>query len=262
MITLQHGDCLKLMKDIPDESIDMILCDLPYGTTACKWDKKIDLVQLWQHYKRIIKDNGAIVLFSQLPFGCELIADATVPFRYEWIWQKTNAMGFMNAHKMPMRSHENLLVFYNHLPTYNPQMRDRENNYYKIGQQKPDNHFEKWGEKNIYGVDGSNGCDDHYVETGKRYPIDIVKFSNWNGGGCFGNNDKKTKHPTQKPVPLLEYLIKTYTNPGETVLDNTMGSGSTGVACINTGRNFIGMELDDAFFDIASDRINGTINNG
>lgn len=244
MITLQHGDCLELMKDIPDESVDMILCDLPFGVTCTDWDKKINLAQLWQEYKRIIKEHGAIVLFSQLPFSCELIADAAVPFRYEWIWQKTLPAGFVLAHKMPMRIHENVLVFYKKLPTYNPQKTKG----------KPYNKGNGKACTQIYGTVKET----ERINDGDRFPVDVITFSNQSGE----LNNTKRLHPTQKPVPLLEYLIKTYTNPGDTVLDNTMGSGSTGVACVNTGRNFIGMELDDAFFNIASDRINEAINNG
>lgn len=234
-INLIHGDCLEKMKDIPNESIDMILCDLPYGTTNCEWDVKIDLVQLWKEYKRIIKEHGTIVLFSQLPFTCELIADAAVPFRYEWIWRKTQGAGFLNSRKMPLRAHESILVFYKHLPTYNPQMRAG----------KPYVNVHKKDKTSaIYA--GDIGC--KTVNNGDRYPIDVITFEN--------HNSKSKKHPTEKPVSLLKYLIKTYTNPGETVLDNTMGSGSTGVACVNIGRKFIGIELDDHYYDVAVERIN------
>ena len=233
MIDLRHGDCLELMKNIPDASVDMVLCDLPYGTTDCEWDEKIDLVQLWKQYKRIIKEHGAIVLFSQLPFGCELIADATVPFRYEWIWNKCVSTGFLNAKKMPLRRHENIFVFYKKLPTYNPQK--TKGKPYKVTM---------GSSTSIYGKKPKVTTNN---KTGERYPVDILQFNN--------ANHKNAYHPTQKPVPLLEYLIKTYTNPDELVLDNCMGSGSTGVACINTGRNFIGMELDDHYYEVAKKRI-------
>ena len=198
---LIHGDCLEKMKEIPDKSIDMILCDLPYGVTKVKWDTVIPFEPLWEQYERIIKLNGAIVLFSTQPFTTDLICSNRNMFRYEIVWEKTQKTGFYNANKMPLKGHENILVFY------------------------------------------------------KRYPHDVIHFSNWNGA-LFGKTKKATKHPTQKPVPVLEYLIKTYTNEGDTVLDNCMGSGSTGVACVNTGRDFIGIELDDNYFQIAEKRIN------
>ena len=231
---LLNGDCLELMKDIPDKSIDLILCDLPYGTTHNKWDTIIPFDKLWAQYKRIIKDNGAILLFSQMPFGASLIMSNPKMFRYEWIWEKNQAVGFLNAKKMPLRKHENILVFYKHLPTYNPQ-----------GLIKLDEPIQEEGSatrngKN-YGV-----ADKSFIRTHKNYPTDIITFSKDSG-----------YHPTQKPVDLLEYLIKTYTNEGDTVLDNCMGSGSTGVACVNTNRDFIGMELNEEYFKIACGRIEG-----
>lgn len=231
MLLLQ-GDCLQLMKNIHDKSIDMILCDLPYGTTQNKWDTVIDIAELWTEYKRIIKENGAIVLFSQMPFGAELIKSNIKEFRYEWIYHKPNAVGFLNANRMPLRAHENILVFYKKLPTYNPQKTKGKPYLAKSGNKKTKNY-------------GKFETNYHTANTtGERYPIDIIKFSKECG-----------LHPTQKPVALLEYLIKTYTNKGETVLDNCMGSGSTGVACINTGRKFIGMELEEKYFNIAKERI-------
>ena len=231
---LLNGDCLELMKNIPDKSIDMILCDLPYGTTHNKWDTVIPFDKLWEQYKRIIKDNGAIVLFSQMPFGASLIMSNPKMFRYEWIWEKNQAVGFLNAKKMPLRKHENILVFYKHLPTYNPQ-----------GLIKLDEPIQEEGSANRngknYGV-----ADKPFIRTHKNYPTDIITFSKDAG-----------YHPTQKPVDLLEYLIKTYTNEGDVVLDNCMGSGSTGVACVNTNRDFIGMELNEEYFKIACERIEG-----
>ena len=230
-MTLLQGDCLELMKDIPDKSIDLILCDLPYGTTRNKWDAIIPFDKLWTQYNRIIKDNGAILLFSQMPFGANLIMSNPKMFRYEWIWEKDNATGFLNAKKMPLKIHENILVFYKYLPTYNPQMRTGFKPY-----------------KTVQGRHSSNYGDyeqGHITESnGERYPIDIVKFNKENG-----------LHPTQKPVALLEYLVKTYTNEGDMVLDNCMGSGSTGVACKNTNREFIGIELDEKYFEIARNRL-------
>ena len=229
---LLQGDCLELMKNIPDKSIDMILCDLPYGTTHNKWDTIIPFDKLWEQYKRIIKDNGAILLFSQMPFGASLIMSNPKMFRYEWIWEKNQAVGFLNAKKMPLRKHENILVFYKHLPTYNPQ-----------GLIKLDEPIQEQGSANRngknYGV-----ADKSFIRTHKNYPTDIITFSKDSG-----------YHPTQKPVDLLEYLIKTYTNEGDLVLDNCMGSGSTGVACVNTNREFIGMELDEKYYKIACERL-------
>ena len=235
MIDIKQGDCLELMKDIPDESIDMILCDLPYGTTKNKWDSVIPLNKLWKSYERIIKDNGAIVLFSQMPFSAELVHSNLKLFKYEWIWQKDNGTGFLNAKKMPLKIHENILVFYKKLPLYNPQMRTG----FKPYKCKQGRHSTNYGAYEQGHITESNG---------ERYPIDIIKFKKDSG-----------LHPTQKPVELLEYLIKTYTNENETVLDNCMGSGSTGVACVNTNRNFIGYELDEKYFEIAEKRINECI---
>ena len=229
-IQLLNGDCLELMKDIPDKSIDMILCDLPYGTTARnKWDCIIPYNLLWDEYNRIIKDNGAICLFAQLPFDKTLATSNLQMLRYEWIWKKQQGTGHLNAKKMPMKAHENILVFYKKLPTYNPQM--------TVG--KP--YICKSGKGS------SNYREQKSVVTenqGFRYPLDVIEFKS-----------DKGLHPTQKPVALLEYLIKTYTNESETVLDNCMGSGSTGVACVNTNRKFIGIELDKNYYDIANKRI-------
>lgn len=220
------------MKNIPDKSIDMILCDLPYGTTHNKWDNVIPMEPLWEQYNRIIKDHGAIVLFSQMPFGASLIMSNPKMFRYEWIWEKNQAVGFLNAKKMPLRKHENILVFYKHLPTYNPQ-----------GLIKLDEPIQEEGSSNRngknYGV-----ADKSFIRTHTNYPTDIITFSKDAG-----------YHPTQKPVDLLEYLIKTYTNEGDLVLDNCMGSGSTGVACVNTNREFIGMELDEKYYKVACERL-------
>ena len=237
MASIKQGDCLELMKEIPDKSIDMILCDLPYGTTRNKWDSVIPLNELWKQYERIIKDNGAIVLFSQMPFSAELVHSNLKLFKYEWIWEKDNGTGFLNAKKMPLKIHENILVFYKKLPLYNPQMRTG----FKPYKCKQGRHSTNYGAYEQGHITESNG---------ERYPIDIIKFKKDSG-----------LHPTQKPVELLEYLIKTYTNENETVLDNCMGSGSTGVACVNTNRNFIGYELNEKYFEIAEKRINETMCN-
>ena len=233
-VNLKCGDCLEIMKDIPDKSIDMILCDLPYGTTKNKWDSVIDLNELWTGYERIIKDNGAIILFSQMPFTAELTHSNLKLFKYEWIWEKDNGTGFLNAKKMPLKIHENILVFYKKLPTYNPQMRTG----FKPYKCKQGRHSTNYGAYEQGHITESNG---------ERYPIDIIEFKKDSG-----------LHPTQKPVALLEYLIKTYTNEGDVVLDNCMGSGSTGVACVNTNRDFIGIEKDEKYFNIAKERIEKT----
>lgn len=234
------------MKEIPDKSVDMILCDLPYGTTRCKWDSVIPFEPLWGQYNRIIKDNGAVLLFSAQPFTSELIMSNRKCFRYEIIWEKTQPTGFLNAKRMPLRNHENIVVFYRKLPTYNP-IKHKAKNPKTIGRKKVNGTQAK--QYNSY-ITGKY----EWTETGERMPTDVIKFSNWNGAR-FGDTSKAVKHSTTKPVPLLEYLIKTYTNEGETVLDNCMGSGSTGVACVHTGRDFIGIELQDEYFQIAKDRI-------
>lgn len=228
---IKQGDCLELMKEIPDKSVDLILCDLPYGTTQNKWDTVLDLEKLWGGYNRIVKDNTPIVLFSQMPFTATLVKSNFPLFKYEWIWQKQQGTGYLNAKKMPLKAHENILVFYKKLPLYNPQMRTGFKPYTCKSGKGSDNYHEQ-----ISVVTVSNG---------ERYPIDILEFS----------RDKQKLHPTQKPVALLEYLIKTYTNEGATVLDNCMGSGSTCVACINTNRNYIGFELNENYFNIAKERI-------
>lgn len=248
-----QGDCLDLMQSIPDGSVDMVLCDLPYGTTQNKWDSTIPFEPLWEQYRRVAKANAAIVLFSGQPFTSALIMSNPKEFKQELIWEKTQKTGFYNAHKQHLRIHENIVVFYRKQPCYNPQMQNAERKV-QIGRVR-----RNMREDSVCGVSFGNVSKEaaknyRYVETGKRFPTDVIKFSNWNGA-LFGNTDKATKHPTQKPVPLLEYLIKTYTNESETVLDNCMGSGSTGVACVNTGRSFIGIELDGGYFDIAKWRI-------
>lgn len=234
MIEIKQGDCLELMKDIPDGSIDMILCDLPYGTTKNKWDSIIPLDELWEQYERIIKDKGCIALFAQTPFDKVLGVSNLKLLKYEWIWEKDNGTGFLNAKKMPLKIHENILIFYKNTPIYNPQMRKGFKSY-------------SYSKENISSTNygNSNGTNGIIKNEGDRYPIDIIQFK----------RDKNKLHPTQKPVSLLEYLIKTYTKEGETVLDNCMGSGSTGVACQNTNRNFIGFELDEKYFNIAKERL-------
>ena len=232
-IELWQGDCLELMKDIPDGSVDMVLCDLPYGTTRNKWDTIIPLDSLWKEYKRVVKKSGAIVLFAQTPFDKILGASNLDMLKYEWIWEKSQGTGHLNAKKMPMKSHENILVFYRQLPTYNPQW--EWGKAYTVTCGKHSANYGKQKDKVTT------------VSDGRRYPKDILRFGK-------AETDKHL-HPTQKPVALMEYLIKTYTNDGETVLDNCMGSGSTGVACVNANRRFIGIELDEGYFNIATQRI-------
>lgn len=230
-IDLRHGDCLEVMKSIPDKSVDLILCDLPYSTTQNKWDKIIPFASLWEEYERIIKNNGAVVLFAQSPFDKALAMSNIKMFKYEWIWEKEQGTGFLNSKKMPLKNHENILVFYKKQPTYNPQMRIGFKPYIC----KKGNHGTN------YGADKGAIT----ISDGTRFPLDVLRFT----------RDKERLHPTQKPVALLEYLVKTYTNEGDTVLDNCMGSGSTGVACVKTKRNFIGIELDGTYFEIAKNRI-------
>lgn len=319
-INLLHGDCLELMKDIPDNSIDMVLCDLPYGTTACKWDTIIPFEPLWEQYERVIKDNGAIVLTASQPFTSALVMSNPKHFRYEWIWEKEQGVNFLSSKKQPMKVHEDILVFYDDIATIKGKslefkaLRDyfnsekeksglatkelnevlgnymsshyftngiqwtlpTEENYRKL---QSTGFFKKPYDdlKNIYdsiydsiknkigglryfpqmkkGKPYISGNGDSGEVTGKvekmqtknkgtRYPRSVVQFKRETG-----------LHPTQKPVALFEYLIKTYTKDGETVLDNCMGSGTTGVACKNLNRNFIGIELDDKYFEIAKRRI-------
>ena len=235
---LWHGDCLELMKNIPDGSVDLVLCDLPYGTTRNKWDCIIPLDRLWEQYKRIIKENGCIALFSQTPFDKILGVSNIEWMKYEWIWEKDNSTGFLNANKMPLKKTENILMFYKKPPTYNPQK--------TAG--KPYVCKQKSGSSNWNYNQNQGG---HItVNNGDRYPTNILRF----------NRDKNKLHPTQKPVALLEYFIKTYTNENDIVLDNCMGSGSCGVACVNTNRRFIGIELDDGYFEIAKKRIEEAVN--
>lgn len=234
MIDLMHGDCLELMKQIPDKSVDMILCDLPYGTTACKWDSIIPFDKLWEQYKRIIKDNGAIILFGSEPFTSALIQSQIKLFRYDLIWDKQKGCDFLNANRKPLKSHENLIVFYKKSPTYNKQY------WFSTPYKKIDGN-----RKQSLVYHNSHNADTESTD-GKRNPLSIISSP----------RDGNRAHPTQKPVALCEYLIKTYTNEGETVLDNCMGSGTTGVACVNTDRNFIGIELDDHYFEVATERIN------
>lgn len=233
---LLYEDCLDALKDIEDESIDMIFADPPYGTTNGSWDIPIDSSLLFDQIRRVIKKNGACLLWSQMPFTADLVVAGRDMFRYEWIVEKTKPTGFLNARKMPMKSHENVLVFYKNLPTYNPQ---------KTTGHKPVNSFTKHTKNgDLYGdskpgISGGGQTD--------RFPRDVLKFK-W-------DTQKSKLHPTQKPLAALEYFIKTYTNEGDTVLDMCMGSGSTGVAALNLNRKFIGIEKDLGFYNTALSRI-------
>lgn len=226
---LYHGDCLEVMADIPDGSVDMVLCDLPYGTTACKWDSVIPFEPLWEQYRRIVKKNAAIVLTASQPFTMALIASNLKEFRYTWVLEKEQGVNFLLAKKQPMKVHEDACVFYRMQPVYNPQM--------------------------TAGKPYTSGKGDSGEVTGS-----VTKIQTQNDGTRYPRSIQAVKretglHPTQKPVALMEYLILTYTNTGDVVLDNCMGSGTTGVACVRTGRDFIGIEQDADYFEIAKKRI-------
>ena len=242
MIDLRKGDCLELMRDIPDKSIDAIICDPPYGTTACKWDSIIPLEPMWEQYNRVIKDNGAIVLFANQPFTTNLIYSNIENFKYCWTWDKQIPSGMSYARFRPMQQTEDIAIFSKNgkKTIYNPQMIKRE---------KP---IKSGGNK--YSPSAPiQGCkkNSSYNKTYEyKNPVTLLSYMKIRRGSL---------HPTQKPVALMEYLIKTYTNEGEVVLDNTMGSGTTGVACVNTNRRFIGMELDDKYFEIAERRITDAV---
>lgn len=233
MFELHNGDCLDVMQSLKDKSVNLILADLPYGTTACKWDVIIPLDIMWENFKRIITPTGVIVLTASMPFTAVLAASNLPMLKYEWIWEKPQGTNPMMAKKMPLKSHENVLVFYNKQPIYNPQME----------QGKPYKGFSsetaKIGE--VYGKLQSRHRDN---PSGERYPKTILRFK-----------QEKGLHPTQKPVPLFEYLINTYTQVNDIVLDPVMGSGTTGIACLNRDRYFIGIEKDKKYFNIAKNRI-------
>jgi len=237
-----NGDCLNLMKFIPDKSIDMILADLPFGTTNCKWDSIIDLNELWIHYKRLIKDNGVIVLFAQTPFDKVLGCSNLEWLKYEWIWEKTQATGHLNAKKMPMRAHENILVFYKKQSTYNPIK-----TYGHKRKVSTAHHKRNTSTGEIY-----NKCDNFSdYDSTERYPRSVQLFAS--------DKQKLNLHSTQKPLALCEYLIKTYTNEGDLILDNVAGSGTTLVAAKNLNRNFIGIEKEEKFYNIIIERLKGNI---
>ena len=226
---LMRGNCLDLMHDIPDGSVDLILCDLPYGTTACKWDTVLPFDALWAHYLRV--SRGPVVLTAAQPFTSALIMSNIKYFKYSWVWVKTNCTGFANAKKQPLRAFEDILVFYGQQPTYNPQG--------VLPLDTPRTRTKDTG-----GIMGKTGFKDGYQQSVTNYPKNVLNIASERG-----------LHPTQKPVALMEYLVRTYTNEGDTVLDNCMGSGTTGVACGNTGRNFIGIEMNREYYHIARKRV-------
>lgn len=232
-IKLMQGDCLEKMKDVPSGSVDMVLADPPYGTTQCKWDSVIDLSAMWRELDRVCKPNAAIVMTAAQPFSSILGASNIRNLRYSWVWEKSAATGHLNAKRMPMKNHEDVLVFYKKQPTYNPQ-----------GIQAFGKVTRRGGNGGCHGKSGVEN-----LQQFTNYPRTIQKFA----------SEGKTVHSTQKPVSLMEYLINTYTNSSDVVLDFTMGSGTTGIACANTGRRFIGIEMDTDFFQVATDRINVAI---
>ena len=237
---IYKGDCLELMpKHVEDKSIDMIFCDLPYGTTVCKWDTIIPFDKLWSEYERVIKDNGVILLFGNEPFSSVLRTSNLKLYRYDWIWEKTKATGFQNSKIQPMRKYENLSVFYKHKPTYNPQglvnKEDRKTNV-RSGNIKNEHSFNTYKGKKP-------------VAEFTNYPTNIIKFKNASGAGHL--------HPTMKPLSLIEYMIRTYTNEGDLILDNTCGSGTTGLGAKNLNRNYIMMEQDPKYYEIACKRVQG-----
>lgn len=239
-VQLGHGDCLELMRGIPEGSIDMVMTDPPYGTTSCKWDAVIDLAEMWAELKRVVKPSGAIVLMAAQPFTSVLICSNLKMFKYAWVWDKMGVTGFLNAKKQPLRASEDVCVFYRKQPTYNPQMRLGFKPYHIKAVAKPVN---KPGTVYRALKSPASQSDD------SRYPINLLAIK----------RDPFRIHPTQKPEALMAYMVKTYANAGETVLDFTMGSGTTGVACVNTGREFIGIERDSAYFSMAAGRILGAV---
>jgi len=238
--TIYNEDCLEGMKRIPDVSVDMVLCDLPYGTTNLKWDICLPFDKLWEQWLRVCKENAAIVCFGSEPFSSFLRVSNLKMFKYDWIWDKRTCSGFLNAKKQPLRSNEIISVFYKKQCTYNPQMSN--------DRKKREFYMTKATGSEIYNT--IQPKERHYTKNQLAFPKSILQFT-----GVVNNSKEKCGHPTQKPVDLCEYLIKTYTNEGDTVLDNCMGSGTTAVACINQGRNFIGFELDKGYWEISQKRI-------
>ena len=243
--TLFWADCFDVFPSIPDKSIDAIIADLPYGTTACKWDSILPLDKLWREYERVIKPNGAIVLTASQPFTSALVMSKLTLFKYELIWEKNIPSGFFNAKKQPMKIHENILIFCNGISTYNPQMVKRSFEEYKKSVRINDSECFN---SDVYGGGRKKLIRKTAEEQKEKYPFTITKHS-------LDRSYGYDKHPTKKPVSLMEYLIKTYTNENEIVLDNTMGSGTTGLACLKTNRQFIGIEKEKQYYDVAVRRL-------
>jgi site-specific DNA-methyltransferase (adenine-specific) len=255
MYKLWQGDCIELMKDIPDKSVDMILCDLPYGTTACKWDKEIPAEKLWQHYNRIISNTGSILLFASGLFEPRVMLSNIKDYKYKWVWVKNNSTNFVHAKNRPMTKHESILVFSKAPMGHISQLGDKRMTYNPQGL-IPCQKTIKQGNGRFGTVAGERKShlksEESFVRKLTNFPTDVIT-------NIPDLPPNKKLHTNEKPVALLEYLVKTYTNEGNTVLDNCMGSGSTGVACVNTGRNFIGIELDNNYFEIAKQRIEEAI---
>lgn len=232
------GDCLEVMPEIPDGSVDMVLCDLPYGITRNRWDSQLPLARLWEEWHRIAKPEAAIVLFSSGMFTASLMSSNPKEWRYNLVWQKTNAVGFLNARRQPLRAHEDICVFYRRQPVYNP---------IKVpGPRKVSTASHR---RNSKQSSNYNAVEPNSYDSTERFPTSVLTFAK--------DKQKSAIHPTQKPVALLEWLVRTYTNPGETVLDNCMGSGSTGVACARCGRDFIGIEIEPDYYKAAKERVEG-----
>ncbi len=233
-IRLERGDCLERMAELPAGSVDLVLADLPYGMTACKWDSVIPFGPLWTQYQRVLRPRGAVVLTASQPFTAALVMSNPAWFRYEWIWRKEAPTGFLDARRKPLKEHESILVFSEKAPRYFPQ------GLIELKQKKTGTNSRVYGRR-----------DKEFTTTHTQYPRTVLHFA----------RDRPRTHPTQKPVALVEYLVRTYTRPGETVLDNTMGSGTTGVACVHTGRRFVGIERDAAYFELALGRIQQALAN-
>ena len=243
---LLNGDCIELMKTIPDESIDLILCDLPYGITASEWDKQLDYIKLWEHYERIIKRDGTIALFASGQFTYQLIKSNENLYRYKWVWEKTRRGNFVNAKNRPLTAYEEICIF-----SFATTANGSKNKMRYYPQGLIPTHKVKKMNKKFGSVAGKRPSHRDVIQEFKNYPCDIIKF----------NSVSKPIHPSEKPIDLLEYLIKTYTTENDTVLDNCLGSGSTGIACLNTNRKFIGIEKDNNYFNLAKSRIEQHYNN-
>lgn len=240
---IYNEDCLEGMKRIPDGSVDCIICDLPYGTTQCKWDNIIPFDRLWEQYKRITKTNGAIVLFAAEPFASYLRLSNLSWYKYDWVWNKKHPVGQLNAKKQPLRQHENICVFYKKQCKYHPVMHKNRLSRTFIGEVgKSQKASDNYGKQYDY--------ISNITENSLSYPRSIIEQTS-----VIGNSTEKVAHPTQKPVSLIEYLVKTYSDEGDTILDNCMGSGTTAIACLNTNRNYIGFELDKDYYDLSTKRI-------